>query len=150
MLRATIFSFLSAAVFLLKVVRLLPTLGQTIPILSEVGSVADVLDSLHSRRHGQFLRQMLDHLAAGLHTRPATRLPSPDSKGDTSIFGFDNDPAGVPDFDRLTASIMEWERSLDVDHIQAWMTIPENEAGEDGNMSQALDPFNFSVPFNGF
>jgi hypothetical protein len=66
------------------------------------------------------------------------------------MFGFDNDPAGVPDFDRLTASIMEWERSLDVDHIQAWMTIPENEAGEDGNMSQALDPFNFSVPFNGF
>jgi hypothetical protein len=68
---------MSAAIFLLKVIRLLPAMGQVTLIVAEIQGVIDVLDHVSGQGHAQILRQMLAHLRTHLASRPQTRVPTP-------------------------------------------------------------------------
>jgi hypothetical protein len=68
---------MSAAIFLLKVIRLLPAMGQVTLIFAEIQGVIDVLDHVSGQVHAQILRQMLSHLRAHLSMRPQSNVPTP-------------------------------------------------------------------------
>lgn len=68
---------MSAAIFLLKVIRLLPAMGQVTLIFAEIQGVIDVLDHVSGQVHAQILRQMLSHLRTHLSMRPQSNVATP-------------------------------------------------------------------------
>lgn len=142
--RSTIFAFISSAIFLLKVIRLLPSIDQRDAILHEISVVIDILHTLRDRGQGAFLREMFDHLQSRLKSHPATRAPSPAA----ALFGQQLAPVAEVPFDIWLNSMpqMEQEQSLDPNALWTLFTEPEHQHPE--HHHPQVDPFDWSIHLN--
>jgi hypothetical protein len=136
--RSTIFAFISSAVFLMKVIRLLPSINDRETMLGEISQVIDVLETLRDRRQGSFLREMLDHLQMRLRDHPVSRMSyTPVASG----------PDGLGDVWTNSTPQMESEISLDPNAL--WSLIMNDPTGQDTEThGYSIDPFDWSVHLN--
>jgi hypothetical protein len=136
--RSTIFAFISSAVFLMKVIRLLPSINDREPMLGEISQVIDVLETLRDRRQGSFLREMLDHLQMRLRDHPVSRISyTPVASG--------LDGLG----DVWTNSIPQMESEISLDPNALWSLIMNDPTGQDTEThGYSIDPFDWSVHLN--
>lgn len=145
MLRSTIFAFISSAIFLLKAIRLLPSIDQRDAILAEISAVIDILHTLRDRGQGAFLREMLDHLQSRLQSHPATRASSPT----VGLIGQQSAPFSEMPFDIWSNSMpqLELEQSLDPNALWSLINEPEHHQDFDGR-NYTVDPFDWSIHLN--